>query len=59
MKRRLLDAGSYLLAGIASCAVLVAVSMLMTDESPLPAAAQSPALAASGAQSCVNSQGGR
>lgn len=41
MKRKLLCAGEYLLAGIVSCAVLVAVSMSMCNESPLPVIAQS------------------
>lgn len=41
MKEKLFDAGSYLLAGIVSCAVLVAVSKFMGGESPLPVTAQS------------------
>lgn len=41
MKRKLLCAGEYLLAGIVSCAVLAAVSISMCNESPLPVTAQS------------------
>lgn len=41
MKEKLFDAGSYLLAGIVSCTVLVAVSKFMGGESQLPVTAQS------------------
>ncbi len=41
MKEKLFDAGSYLLAGIVSCAVLVAVSKFMSGEAQLPVTAQS------------------
>ena len=41
MKEKLFDVGSYLLAGIVSCTVLVAVSKCMSEESPLPVTVQS------------------
>lgn len=41
MKEKLFDVGSYLLAGILSCTVLVAVSKFMSEESPLPVTVQS------------------
>ncbi len=37
MKDRLMTVGSYLLAGVISCTVLVMVADVMEEESPLPA----------------------
>ena len=41
MKDRLITIGSYLLAGLISCAVLVAVADMMNEASPLPETAMS------------------
>lgn len=41
MKEKLFDVGSYLLAGMVSCTVLVAVSKCMSEETPLPVTVQS------------------